>query len=84
MERVSTAYEFYMAVHRHLKLDKTYETVEDKYHKPLMAATNYRLFYLASSQADADIRDPAHVHMVLDRSKMWNCTQLKVSACVPV
>jgi hypothetical protein len=79
VERVSTAFEFYMAVHRHLKLQQTYTTVEDKYMKPLMGATNYHLFYLASSQADAAIRDPDHVHMVLDRKKMWDCTPLNVS-----
>jgi hypothetical protein len=69
---------FYMALHRHLKLEKMYETIQEKYLKPQMGASRYMLFYLASSAADAALRDPTHVAMVLDRSAMWNCTQLKV------
>ena len=76
--RVSTAFEFYMALYDHMEFAKQYTSGEDKFEKPLMAATRYMLFYLASSAEDSTGKDPAHVHMILDRTQMWNCTPLKV------
>jgi hypothetical protein len=78
--RVSTAFEFYMALFKHLELATTYTSLKEKYEKPLMGASRYRLFYLASSAEDRAKHDINHVHMTLDRTLMWNCTALKVSS----
>jgi hypothetical protein len=76
--RVSTAFEFYMALYHHLTFDVKFDTMKAKFEKKQMAATRYLLFYMAASEKEAFGKDSNHVHMILDRTKMWNCTQLKV------
>jgi hypothetical protein len=80
--RVSTAFEFYMALYEHLKLEKSYETIEAKYKKSPMAATNYELYFVAADHADAFGKPLEHVHIILDRSKMWNASTLPGSSNV--
>jgi hypothetical protein len=76
--RVSTAYEFFTAVKKLLVFSQHYATTKDKYFKPLMAATNYVLLYVASDEADA--LGKVDVDMILDRSTMWDCTVLTGSS----
>jgi hypothetical protein len=65
--RVSTAYEFYEAVKKHLNF------IEQSYlarSKPPFEATSYMLFYFAADARDAHGK---HCDLVLDRSQMWDC-----------
>ena len=80
--RVSTAFEVYMALYNHLKLDKYFETIKEKYKKSPMAATNYELYFVAADHADALGKPLEHVHIILDRTKMWNASALPGSSYV--
>ena len=53
--RVSTVFEFYMALmalYNHLKLNKCFETIKEKYKKSPMAAKNYEVYFVAADYAD--------------------------------
>lgn len=75
-ERVSTAYQFYLAVKKHLVLDESAYN-QDK-EKPIFAATSYKLYYVAADEADA--RDKDDVFLTLDRTKMWDCNVVNGSS----
>lgn len=70
VERVSTAYEFYQAVKRHLIFSPSTEKLHEK---PIFKATNYELFYAASDEEDARGKE---CHMVVRRENMWDCTTI--------
>lgn len=78
--RVSTAFEFYMAVKEHLMFNKTFPSIGEKYRKGQFEATRYELYYVASSVEDAEHKPADDVHMVLDRSKMWDSNAAETSS----
>jgi hypothetical protein len=60
-----------MALFKHLKLHKFYETIEK----------NYELYFVAADHADALLGKPSeHAHIILDRSKIWNASALSGSS----
>ena len=81
--RVSTVFEFYMALYNHLKLDKCFETIKEKYKKSPTAAKNFEVYFVAADHhADAFAWKTPLVHMrmytyiILDRTRMWNASAL--------
>ena len=64
---------------KHLKKPKIdhCKSKETKFLKPPTAATRYITLYAASTAEDALIREAGTVHMILDRSLMWDCSPLK-------
>ena len=62
-----------MALFKHLKLHKFYETIEE----------NYELYFVAADPVDALLGKPSeHAHIILDRSKIWNASALPGSSNV--
>jgi hypothetical protein len=78
--RASTAFEFYLAVKKFLVLNKKYDSFDAKFRKGQFEATRYELYYAASSSDDARDKPAADVHIVLDRSAMWDATSAKTSS----
>lgn len=74
--RVSTAYQFYLAVKQHLELDETSYAQKEK---PIFAATSYKLYYVAADAVDA-IGKEDDVALILDREKMWDCSLVQGSS----
>jgi hypothetical protein len=64
IERCSTAFEFYLAVKRHLIFQKHFDTPEAKFKKGQFEATRYEIYYAASSAQDAEGKPVEDIHMI--------------------
>lgn len=70
--RVSTAYEFFEAVEKHVIFNPRnyYSRAKGPYE-----ATSYDVLYVAANEDDE--KGKLRVSATLDRTQMWNCTELK-------
>ena len=74
--RVSTAYQFFMAVRNHLQFVPPQHL--DKRAKPPFEATGHQLYYYAADEADEIGK--TLVSVTLDRKTMWDCNIVKGSS----